>query len=48
MEPDTGEEEIKDVVLDNERERHWHMVFEDNNGGVYWTKALLHAKKWDV
>ena len=48
MEPDTDEEEISDVVLDDERERYWRMVFEDNNGGVYGTKALLHAKKWDV
>ena len=48
MEPDTDEEEIKDVVLDDERERHWRMVFEDNNGGVDGTKAILHAKKWDV
>ena len=24
------------------------MVFEDNNGGVDGTKALLHAKKWYV
>ena len=48
MEPDTDEEEIEDVVPDNEIERHWHMVFEDNNGGVDGTKALLYAKKWDV
>ena len=36
------------MVLGDERERHWRMVFEDNNGGVDGTKALLHAKKWDV
>ena len=24
------------------------MIFEDNNGGMDGTKALLHAKKWDV
>ena len=36
------------MVLYDERERHWRMVFEDNNGGVYGMKALLHAKKWDV
>ena len=48
VEPDTDEEEISDVVLDDERERYWRMVFEDNNGGVYVTKALLHAKNWDV
>ena len=48
MEPDHDEEEIKDVGPGDERERHWRMVFEDNNGGVDGTKALLHANKWDV
>ena len=24
------------------------MVFEENNGGMDGTKALIHAKKWDV
>ena len=48
VEPDSDEEEIEDVVLDDDRERHWHMVFEDNNVGVDGTKAFLHAKKWDV
>ena len=48
MEPDTDEEEIEDVVLNDERERHWRMVFEDNNGEVNGTKALLLAKKWDI
>ena len=36
------------VNLDNKRERHWRMVFEDNDGGVDDPKSLLHAKKWDV
>ena len=46
--PDTNEEDIKDMVLDDDREHHWHMVFEDNNGEVDGTKALIHAKKWYV
>ena len=46
--PDTDEEEIKDVVLDDDIERHWRMVFEDNNGGVDTIKAILHANKWYV
>ena len=46
--PYPDEEEIKDMVLDDERERRWRMVFEDNNGGVDGTKVLLHAKKQDV
>ena len=48
MDPDPDEENIKDVVLDDEIERHCCMVFEDNNGGVDDMKALLHAKKWNV
>ena len=48
MDPDPDEENIKDVVLDDEIERHWRMIFEDNNGGVDGTKALLHANNWDV
>ena len=48
MEPDPDEENTEDVVLDDERERHWRMDFENNNGGVDGMKVLLHAKKWDV
>ena len=48
MEIDPDEEDIKDVGLNDERERHWRMVFEYNNGGVDGTNSLLHAKKWDV
>ena len=48
VEPYLDEEDTKDVVLDDQRERHWRMVFQDNNGGVDGTKALLHANKWDV
>ena len=39
---------MEDVKLDVERERHWRMVFEDNDGGVDDKKALLHAKMWYV
>ena len=48
MEDDTKEEDLDGVNLDNERERHWRMVFEDNGGGVENAKALLHVKRWDV
>ena len=37
---------MDDINLDDERERHWRMVFEDNDGGVDDAKALLHAKRW--
>ena len=36
------------INLDDERERHWSMVFDDNGGGVYDAKSLLHDKRWDV
>ena len=34
--------------LDDERERHWRMVFDDNYGGLDDVKSLLHAKRWDI
>ena len=43
-----NEEDIKDVVINDQREIHWCMVFLDNNGGVDGTKALLHDKKWGI
>ena len=48
MVPDPDEEEVEDVRLDNERERHWRMFFEDNDGGVDDQKVILHNKMWDV
>ena len=48
MGTDPNEEDPEDVVLDDERYRHWCMVFEDKNGGVDGTKDILHAKKWDL
>ena len=48
VEDDPDEEEMDDVNLYNERERHWRMVFEDNDGGVDNAKELLHAKRWDL
>ena len=46
MEDDTDEEEMKGVNLDDKRECHWRMVFEENYGGLDDAKALLHAKMW--
>ena len=45
MEYYPDEEEMDNVNLDEERGRHWRMVFEDNGGGVDDAKALLHAKR---
>ena len=47
-EDDPDEEEMEDVKLYDERERHWKMVFEDNDGGVDNEKAFLHDKRWDI
>ena len=48
MEYDPDEEDMYDVNIDDERDRHWRMVFEDNDGGVDDNKTLLHANRWDV
>ena len=45
---DPDEEEMENVNLDDDRERHRKMVFEENDGGVDDAKELLHAKRWDV
>ena len=39
---------MDDSNLDNERELQWRMVFEDNDGEVDDTKALIYAKRWDI
>ena len=48
VEDDTDEEDMGDLKFGNERERHWRIVFEDNDGGVDDNNALLHSKRWDV
>ena len=48
VEDDPDEEEMEYIDLDDGRERHWRMVFNDNYGGVVDTKALLYAKRWDI
>ena len=48
MEYDPDEEEMDDVNSDNEMERHWRMVFEDNDRGVDDAKALLRAKRGGI
>ena len=48
VDPDPDEEDMGDVKLDDERERHWRIFFEYNDGGVDGKKLILHAKRWDV
>ena len=48
VEDDPDEEDMEDTNLDDEREPHWRMVFEENDGGVDDAKALLYAKRWDL
>ena len=45
LENNPDEEEMDDVNIDDERERHWTFFFEENEGGVDDKKALLHAKR---
>ena len=44
MENDPEEEEMNDVNIDDERERHWRIFFEENEVGVD-EKELLHAER---
>ena len=39
---------MKDVKLDDERDHHWRMVFEDYYGVVDNKKEFLHAKRWYI
>ena len=48
MDNDPDEEDMEDINLDDNTERHWRMIFKDNDGGVDYTKTLLHAKRWDI
>ena len=48
VEDGPDEEDMDDISLDDEREHHWRMVFQDNGRGVDDAKAFLHAKGWDI
>ena len=48
QEADTNEDEMEDITLDNEMERHWNIFFEYNDRGRYYKKYLLHTKSCDV
>ena len=48
MEDDIDGEDMDDVNLDDERERHWRMVFKDNDGEVDDEKEFLHDTRWDI
>ena len=39
---------MDDVNIEDERECHLSIVFEENYGGLDDKNELLHAKKWDV
>ena len=45
---DTYEEDMDNANLEDERERHFNMLFEENDRGVDDKKALIHTKRWDV
>ena len=34
--------------LEDKRECHWRMFFEDNDGGLDDQKVILNIKRWDV
>ena len=45
MEADPYGEDMEEVRLKYERERHWRIVFEDNKVGVDYEKSIIHAKR---
>ena len=48
MDDNPDEEEMGNVNLDDKRERHWRMVFEDNSGGAENAKTLINYKGWYI
>ena len=48
MDPDPDEEDMEDLIWDDKRERHWKIIFENNDWGVDDKKYILHTKRWDV
>ena len=48
MEADPDKEEMEDVGLNNERDYHWRVVFEDNEWGIDNEKSFIHDNKWDL
>ena len=48
VDDDPDKEDTEDVNLDDERERHWRIVSEDNDVRVEDATALLHNKRWDI
>ena len=45
MEAYNYEEDIEEVVFDDERRSHRRMIFEDKDGGRYYSKYLLHDNR---
>ena len=39
---------MEDMAADDERERHWRIEFDENEGGIDDNNVLLHAKRWYV
>ena len=48
MQDNPDEEDMDDDNIDNDRERHWRMVFEDNDGGMGDKESFFHAKSSNV
>ena len=45
MEADTYKQEMEDKALDYERDIHWRMIFENNQGGTDDEKYLLNNNR---
>ena len=48
VEDDPNQQDMEDAKLYDEKERHWRLVLEDNDGGLDDKNAFLHSKIWYV
>ena len=48
MEDNTDKEYMEDMRLNYEREHNCRVVSENNNGGIYDKKSLIHSNKWYI
>ena len=48
MEDNLYKDYMEDVRLNDERDNHFRVGFENNNGGIYDKKSLIHANRWYI
>ena len=48
MDLDPYEEDMENIILDDERERHWVVILGENYGRVDNQTGIVHDNMWDV